>query len=187
MQEQIARNWWVLLIRGLAGVLFGLAAFLWPMLTLGVLIAFFGVYALIDGCASVVLALRRRNRDESWWAMLIRGILGILVGVLAFVMPGITAVSLVLLIGAWAILSGAFEIAAAIRLRRVIQNEWLLGLSGTLSLLLGIYLLLFPAAGALALVWWIGAFAFAAGVLLIALAFRVRNLGREAPRQRAAA
>jgi len=131
----------------------------------------------VNGVLALVHAFSAPKGYPRFGALIFTGIISIAAGVLAFVWPGITALSLVLLIAAWAIVNGLFEIATAIRLRRVIEHEWLLVLAGILSVLLGIVILLQPGAGALALVWWIGGFAIAFGVLLVALAFRVRRAG----------
>jgi uncharacterized membrane protein HdeD (DUF308 family) len=175
MMQAVARNWWALVLRGVAGVLFGLAAFFWPGVTLVVLVAMFGAYALVDGIFNVVAAIRSADSDR-WWALLIAGILGIVAGVWTFFWPDVTALALLYLIAAWAVVTGILEIVAAIRLRREIEGEWMLVLSGFLSVLFGLYIAFVPGAGALAIVWIIGAYALVSGVLLIALGFRLRSL-----------
>ncbi len=173
----LAHNWWMLALRGLVAILFGVLAFVLPGMTLLTLVFLFGGYAIVNGVLALVHAFSAPKGYPRFGALIFTGILSIAAGVLAFVWPGITALSLVLLIAAWAIVNGVFEIATAIRLRRVIAHEWLLVLAGVLSVLLGIVIMLQPGAGALALVWWIGGFAIAFGVLLVALAFRVRRAG----------
>lgn len=172
----LAQNWWAIVLRGVFAVLFGLAAFLWPGLTLTVLVLLYGAYALIDGVLAVIWSLARRRAGPFPWGVLLAGLAGILVGVVTFFWPGLTALALLYLIAAWAIVRGVFEIIAAIALRREIDNEWLLGLSGALSVLLGVVLIVAPGAGALALVWWIGAFAIVVGVLTMLLGFRLKGL-----------
>lgn len=167
-------NWWLLALRGLVAVLFGLLAFMWPGATLITLVWLFGAFALVNGILSLVLATKTKGYPKVG-SLILSGLLGILAGFLAFVMPGITALGLLILIAAWAIVTGVMELVAAVRLRKIIKNEWLLVLAGIASLVFGILLLLQPAAGALVLIWWIGAWALLFGILLMTLAFRMRN------------
>src|SRR5215813_9243816 len=138
----LARNWWALVLRGVCAVLFGVAAFAWPGLTLVVLIFVYGAYALIDGLFAVIAAVA-----------------AIAVGVLTIALPGLTALALLYLIAAWAIMRGVFEVVAAVHLRKEIDHEWLLALSGVLAILLGLFLVISPKSGALALLWAIAAIA----------------------------
>jgi uncharacterized membrane protein HdeD (DUF308 family) len=169
-----AYSWWLLALRGLLGIAFGIAALAWPGLTLIVLVALFGAYALIDGLVAILSVLRHQERGR-WLVVLVEGLLGVAAGVVAFTVPGITAVALVLVIGAWAVLTGIMEIAAAIRLRREMENEWLLGLAGILSLVFGAAVIVFPGAGAIALVTLIGAYSIVFGVLMLLLGLQLRN------------
>jgi len=171
----LAHNWWAVLLRGIAGILFGVATFFAPAISLAVLVLLFGAYAFVDGVLTLISALRDRTSNERWWVLLLEGLIGIIAGVVTFVWPGITALALLYVIAAWALITGALEIAAAIRLRKVIDHEWLLVLSGVISIGLGILLAMFPGAGALAVVLWIGAYALVFGVLLVALGFRLRS------------
>jgi uncharacterized membrane protein HdeD (DUF308 family) len=172
----LARNWWALVLRGLAAILFGVLAFAWPGITLFVLVLFFGAYMLVDGIFAIVAAVRAAGEEDRWWLLLVQGILGVLAGLVAIFWPGLTALALLYFIAAWAIVTGIMEIVAAIRLRREIEGEWALALSGALSVLFGVLLVVLPApAGLLSLVWLIGAYAVATGVLLLILAFRVRS------------
>lgn len=155
--------------------MFGLAAFFLPGITLTVLILLFGAFALVDGVFAIVAAVRTRRRNERWWLLLAEGVLGVLAGIVAFIWPGLTALALLYLVAAWAIITGILEIVAAIRLRQEIVGEWALILSGVLSVIFGVLLAVLPGVGILALLWLIGAYAVAFGVLLIILAFRVRN------------
>jgi uncharacterized membrane protein HdeD (DUF308 family) len=168
----LARYWWVMALRGLLAVLFGLAAFFWPGITLVALVFLFGAYALVDGVLAIVSAFR----GGEWWPLLLEGVIGIAAGVAAFVWPGITALALLYVIAVWAIVTGVLEVVAAIRLRREIENEWLLGLGGALSILLGVIMVAVPGAGALGLVWAIGAYALLFGAMLIVLGFRLRGM-----------
>jgi len=171
----LAHNWWIVVLRGVLAVLFGIMCFAWPGITLASLVILYGAYALVDGVFALVSAFLGRPRAESWWALLIEGLAGIAVGIMTFAWPGITALVLLFLIAAWAIVTGVFEIVEAIRLRREIQGEWLLALSGLLSVLFGVALVVRPGAGALAVIWLIGAYSIAFGVLFIALGFRLRS------------
>jgi uncharacterized membrane protein HdeD (DUF308 family) len=176
--DTLYRNWWVVLLRGVAGIAFGILTFMAPAISLAVLVLLWGAYALVDGVLALLTAIRRRGQIDRWWLLLLEGIVGIAAGVLTLAWPGITAIALLYVIAAWALLTGAIEIAAAIRLRKVITNEWLLAFSGIASLGLGILLVLFPGPGALAVVLWIGAYALVFGALLVALGLRLRSLGR---------
>jgi uncharacterized membrane protein HdeD (DUF308 family) len=175
----LARNWWVLALRGVLAIIFGVLALIWPGLTLFVLIALFGAYALVDGIFAVIAGIASYGRNERWWAVLLEGIAGIILGVLTFFYPGITALVLVYFIAAWALITGIFEIVAAIRLRKEIEGEWMMVLSGIVSIIFGLFLVVAPGAGALGLTWVIGAYAIAFGILLIILAFRLRSLPRD--------
>lgn len=178
MLDALSRNWWALAIRGIVAVLFGILAFVWPQLTLATLVLLFGAYILADGIFAVVHGVQSHGESQRWWAVLLEGIAGIIIGVVAFLYPGITALALLSLIAAWAIITGILEIVAAIQLRRVIEGEWLMVLSGILSIAFGVLLFLYPGAGAVGLIWLIGGYAIVFGVLLLMLAFRLR--GRQA-------
>ncbi|MBX6331412.1 MAG: DUF308 domain-containing protein, partial [Gemmatimonadaceae bacterium] len=172
-----ARNWWVVALRGVAGVLFGIFTFFAPGISIAALVLLFGAYALVDGVLAIASAFRRRGIGR-WWVLLLEGVVDVAAAVVTFVWPAITALALLYVIAVWALLTGILEIAAAIRLRRVITGEWLLVLSGVLSLVLGVLLIAFPSAGAVAVVVWIGAYALVFGLLLIVLGFRLRAWAR---------
>jgi uncharacterized membrane protein HdeD (DUF308 family) len=177
--DSLARNWWAVVLRGLAGMAFGLVTFFAPGISLAALVLVFGAYAFADGVLAIISAIRRdRSAGERWWLLLLEGIAGIAAGVVTLLWPGITAVVLLYLIAAWALVTGVLEIFAAVKLRKAITGEWLLVLSGILSVALGVLLVLFPGPGALALVIWIGAYAFVFGALLLALGLRLRALRR---------
>jgi uncharacterized membrane protein HdeD (DUF308 family) len=184
MLRTLAQNWWAIVLRGVCAVLFGVGAFVWPGITLAVLILLYGAYALIEGVLAVAWALVGRRAGPFPWGVFLAGLAGVAVGVVTFFYPGLTALALLYLIAAWAIVRGVFEIIAAIHLRKELENEWLLGLSGLLSVVLGVFLVMAPGAGALAVLWWIGAFSIVFGVLTIFLGFRLKSVNdRLAPRR----
>jgi uncharacterized membrane protein HdeD (DUF308 family) len=169
-------HWWALALRGAIAILFGLAALLRPGIALQALILLFGAYVLVDGVFSVVGVFGGTRGGTPRWLLLVEGVAGILAGLIAFVFPILTAVFLLYLIAAWAIVTGIAEIATAIRLRKEIQGEWALIVGGILSVLFGVLLgVVGPFAGILSLIWLIGAYAIAFGVLLLVTAFRVRG------------
>lgn len=170
LSAEITNRWWVVALRGVAGILLGIAAFVWPGKTLLVLVILFGAYLLVDGVLSLAAGGMARS-----WLLLVIGAVSVIAGILTLVWPGITALVLVFLAGARAIVDGIFELITAFRMRRVIENEWLLILVGALSVIFGVLVFFFPGAGLLALVYLIGAYAFLTGVLLIALALRLRG------------
>jgi uncharacterized membrane protein HdeD (DUF308 family) len=176
MKHLLASNWDMFLVRGILAILFGIATLVMPGITLIVLVVLFGGYALLDGVVLSILSIKDRKYHPDWWLMLLTGLVGIGAGVVTFVWPGITAISLFYVIVAWAIVGGIFEVAYALRFRKVIEGEWLLVLSGILSVVFGVLLIAQPVAGALTVLWLIGVYAIADGVTLVALAFRLRNL-----------
>ncbi len=180
MLTLVARKWWVLLLNGLCAIAFGLMAFAWPGVTVVALVILFGAYCLADGITAVTASLGRDEKGKSWGQMLFIGIISIAAGITAPVWPGMTAVVLLMIIAFWAIVRGFIEIIAAIELRKVIQNEWLLILAGAASVLFGVVLIARPGVGALALIWVIGVFAMLRGFLLVALAFKLRGHHRHA-------
>jgi uncharacterized membrane protein HdeD (DUF308 family) len=179
MNELLIKSWWMLVLRGVAGIAFGILAVVWPGVTLLVLVALFAAYALVSGFAAAAGAIRSRSSDRKWWLLLLLGIVSIVAGIWAIVAPGLTALALVLLMGANALITGVLDIAVAIRLRKIIEREWLLLLAGAVSIVFGVLVLLFPTAGALALVMIVSFYAMLSGVLLLALGLRMRRLGRE--------
>jgi len=171
----LARHWWVFLIRGLVAIVFGLFGFFYPGATLFTLVLFYGAYALVDGVFAIVSAVRGKEGMRPRWWLAVVGVLGIVAGLVTYLMPGLTTLVLLTVIGVWALLYGITEIVGAIRLRKEIDNEWLLLMHGALAVLFGLMTLFRPGAGALALIWLIASFALASGVLLIALAFRLKS------------
>ena len=177
MVTTLAQNWWTLVLRGVAAVIFGILAYVWPGITFTVLVLFFGAYALWDGVFALIAAFR--TQAERRWPLVLEGLVGIAAGVLTFIWPGAATLALLIIIGAWAFVTGIFEIVAAIRLREEIEGEWLLLVSGLLSVLFGIAIAIWPAAGLVAVTWLIGAYSIVFGILLIVLGFRLRNWGKQ--------
>ncbi|MEJ2286392.1 MAG: HdeD family acid-resistance protein [Desulfobacterales bacterium] len=176
MLDLIAKYWWTFVIRGLLAIAFGLIALVWPGITLIVLVFLFGFYAILEGILSIIAAVINRGM-RSWWVLLLEGLASLIVGCAAFIWPGLTAVVLLIFIAIWAILTGLLEIWAAVQLRKEIRGEWILALTGIISILIGIILFTNPGAGALAVVWMIGIYAAIFGALLIFLGVKFRKLG----------
>lgn len=176
MLMMVTRNWWVVALRGAIAILFGILALVWPGAALATLVLFFGAFAFADGILAIWAAFDMRRQHRMWGPLLLEGITGIVLGLLVFLWPAMTAVILILFVAAWAFVTGVFEIAAAISLRKEIEGEWALGLSGVLSIGLGVLLALWPGAGLLALIVVIGVYAIVFGVVMVALAFRLRRL-----------
>jgi uncharacterized membrane protein HdeD (DUF308 family) len=165
-----------LLVRGILGVLVGLAALLWPGITLAALVVVFAAYALLDGIANLITGFLRSRTHQRAWPFFVHGLVGVAAAALAFFYPRLTAFTLVLFVAAWAIVTGAMQIAGAIRFRHEITGEWLLVVSGALSIAFGLLVFIFPGAGALTIAWMFGAFAASTGIVLIALAIRLRSV-----------
>jgi len=178
----LARNWWALALRGLVSIVFGVIAFAVPGPTLSALLLLFAVYAFVDGIFAIVAAVRAAERHERWWPMLIEGVAGILLAVVTFIRPAVTLIFLVSMVSAWAIVTGVMKVVVAIRLRRHIQGELVHVLNGVISVLFGLFLLLIPGIGLLAIVWWIAGYAVFRGLLLCALSYRLWRHHRRAVR-----
>lgn len=164
MLSTIMQRWWILLLRGISATVFGVLAIVWPGITLLTLVIIYGVVALIDGIAGIALGIRGGVNGRTWWEMILLGLLGVIAGAVTFLWPGLTAVVLLVVIAMWAIIRGILEIIGAITLHKIIQGEWLLILSGVLSIGFGVLLLIQPAAGALAVMWLIGIYMIASGI-----------------------
>lgn len=172
----MARNWWILLLRGVAAILFGISAFVWPGLTLSVLVILLGAYLLFDGVIGTIDAIRYREDKDNWVFWLLDGIIGIIAGGLMLFLPGASALVLLILIASWAIVGGVLRIIVAFQLRKKIDGEWLMAASGVLSILFGILLIAVPNAGLVSIAWLIGFWALILGVVFVMLAFRLRKL-----------
>jgi uncharacterized membrane protein HdeD (DUF308 family) len=178
MLDVMCRKWWVLLVRGLAAIALGICTIVWPGITLLALAFLFGAFSLIDGVVSIMLGIRGEADGTVWWTMIALGLLAAIAGIVAFAWPGLTLLVLVTIIGISAIVRGIFEIMAAVRLRKVLDDEWILGLSGAMSILFGGMILWRPDVGLLAIALLIGAYMMALGVLAVALSLRLRRMGR---------
>lgn len=174
MIDVLARNWWALLIRGIAAIVFGIAAFVWPGLAGFALVVLFGAYAFVDGIFALVSAIRAAESHQRWWPLALEGIVGIVIAAVVFFDWQIAATALYFTIAAWAVVTGIFEIVAAIELRKAIAGEWLLALGGVLSILFGVLMVVFPAAGVLSVIWLIAFYALLFGAAMIALSLRLR-------------
>jgi len=186
--ERIAKamtdQWWLVILRGVLAVLFGVSAWIWPGLTILTLVILFGAYALVGGVMNLGAAFAQRRMGSSPWPFVFQGVLGIAVGIVVAVWPDISALSLLYVIAAWAFVAGVFEVVTAVALRKMIENEWLLGLSGAVALLFGVGIAVYPGIGTLLLLSAIAAYAIIAGIMQVVLGLRLRRLN--AARQQAA-
>jgi uncharacterized membrane protein HdeD (DUF308 family) len=176
--RELSRNWGWIALRGVAAIVFGALTFVWPQVTLLTLTFLWGAYAIADGVMSLLAGFQMKDGGKPTWTLVIVGVLGIVAGIVAFLMPGITALALLMLIAAWAIATGILQVIAAVRFRKEIDNEWWLILAGVVSVLFGVAMIARPGAGALAVVYVIGAYAILFGALLLALALRLRGVGQ---------
>ena len=172
-------NWWALAQRGLAGIAIGQVAFTWPGVTIASIVMLFGIYALMDGAFAIIAAMRGVREHDRWGWMLVEGIAGVLAGLIALFMPAIGALALVWIIAFWAMVTGALEIGAAVRLRKIMEGEWMLMIAGVLSLALGFLIVSRPGVGIAVIATWIGVYALVVGVVTLVLAFRVRKWAHE--------
>ena len=172
--EVLAKDWWLLALRGLLGVIFGIVALVLPVTTILALVLLFSAYMLVDGGFALYTAVRAMRRRDSWGMPLIHGIANIAAGAIAFLWPGITVLAFVLLLAAWSIVSGCLMIAAAYNVEGRHGRGWL-AFGGVVSLLYGVLMILAPLLGAVVLTWWLGAYSLVFGVALIVLAFRLRS------------
>jgi uncharacterized membrane protein HdeD (DUF308 family) len=175
----VQRSWWLFLLRGIAAIGFGIMAFAWPALTLGALVVLFGAYVLVDAVFGLVDALRTRTTGSRIWPVVLESVLGIIVGLLTLLMPGVSALVLLMFVAAWAIVGGLLRIVLAFQIRKEITGEWILIVGGVLSILFGTLLIVLPQVGIVTLAWVIGIYAIAFGFLFVVLAVRLRRLGQD--------
>jgi uncharacterized membrane protein HdeD (DUF308 family) len=166
-------HWWAFALRGVAAIVFGVLAWAWPGLTIATLVLLFGAFAIVNGVMAIISAFRTHDHV---WLLVVEGVLGILAGIVAFAWPGITALTLLFFIAGWAIITGIFEVVAAVRLRQVVEHEWMWIVGGVLSVIFGILLFAQPGSGALAVVWLIGLYAILFGIAMFVVAWRVYEL-----------
>lgn len=173
--EKLSRNWWAVALRGLSAVIFGVIAIAWPGPTIGAFVLLFGFFALLDGLLATMAAFAGGS-GQPWWALILRGVASFAAAAVAFFFPVLTAVALLYVIAFWAIVTGVMEITVALRLRKEISGEFFLALAGVLSILFGCFLIARPGAGALAVTKIIGCYAIVAGIMVMALGFRLKGL-----------
>lgn len=174
MLHALARNWWALLIRGIAAVIFGILAFVWPGATVFALVILFGAYAFVDGIFALISAVRAAEAKQRWWAFALEGIVGLIIAAIVVFHPGIAALALYFTIAIWAIITGILEIVAAVQMRQLIQNEFWLILGGILSIIFGVLLYIFPQYGFRTVILLIGFYAILFGIVMIVFSFRLR-------------
>jgi uncharacterized membrane protein HdeD (DUF308 family) len=172
--QMLAQNWWVIALRGVLALIFGVIAILLPGATIAGLVLVFAAYMLVDGVFAIISGARAARRHERWGLLIFEGIIDLLAAGIALAWPLITVISIIYLIGAWAIVSGAMMFAAAFRLR-LEHGRWWLAFSGLVSVIWGFLLLVWPIVGAIVLAWWMGVYALVFGVSLLVLAFRLRR------------
>lgn len=175
MVHVLARNWWALLIRGIAAVIFGILAFAMPGITWYVVCILFGAYAFVDGIFAIVSAVRAAQAHERWWPFVLEGIVGLAIGAVTFYDVRITIFAVYFTIAVWAFVTGILEIAAGVQLRKAIANEWLLILAGVASIVFGVFMFWHPIAAAVSIIWIVATYAVFFGIVMIALAFRLRS------------
>jgi len=180
MKKYLAKYWWVFLLRGLFSVIFGVLAFVMPGLTIATLVIVWGAYALVDGIFALYASATGGTKPGDHWLVGLQGLIGLAAGVITLIMPGVTALGLLIAIAAYSLVVGVLQIAAAIKLREEIEGEFWLGLSGLVSILFGMFVIARPGEGALAVIWIIGGYAIIFGVFLISFAFRIKGHGQTA-------
>jgi uncharacterized membrane protein HdeD (DUF308 family) len=178
MLSTVCKRWWVLMARGLAAIALGICAIVWPGISLLSLVFVFGTFTIIDGIAAIVLGFRGEADGTVWWTMVTLGVLALAAGITAFAWPGLTLLILATIIAISAIVRGTFEIYAAIALRKELDDEWILGLSGLMSVIFGGLIMFRPNAGLIAITLLIGAYMLALGIFAVALSLRLRMMGR---------
>jgi uncharacterized membrane protein HdeD (DUF308 family) len=174
MSSLLAQNWWAVALRGAFAIVFALIAFFSPGATILSLVLFFSAYMLVDGVFGIVSGIRAASNNQRWGLLVLEGILNILVGIVAFVMPGLTVLFFVTLMAVWSLITGILMIVAAFKLNPDFGRGWLI-FSGIVSVLFGIALLIAPLIGAVVLTWWLGAYALVFGIGLLVLAFKLKG------------
>jgi uncharacterized membrane protein HdeD (DUF308 family) len=181
----LARNWWAIAIRGVLGIAVGAIALVLPAATILALVLLFAAYMLIDGVFAIIAAVRAARQHDRWGLLVLEGLADIVAGAIAVLWPAITVIAFVLLIAAWALVSGMLMLMAAFRLN-IDHGRWWLAFGGAASIIFGVLLLVAPLIGALVLTWWFGAYALIFGITLLVLAFRLKARHDERPQAAAA-
>lgn len=181
MESELVQNWWLVALRGVLAIVFGLLAFLWPGLLWLTVVYLFAAYAFLDGGMAIAAVIRNRDAGRHRWALLLEGVVGIAAGILALAWPGITELVLLYMMAGWSIATGVLEIVASVWLQRYLKGGWLLAISGVLSIVFGMLLALMPVVGLIVVAWWAAAYWIAFGALLLVLAFRLRSHSDTAP------
>lgn len=180
MKQYLAKYWWIFLLRGIFSIIFGFLAFVMPGLTIATLVIIWGAYALVDGVFSLWASATGGTKPGDHWLVGLQGLIGLAAGIITLIMPGVTALGLLIAIAAYSLVVGVLQIAAAIKLRQEIEGEFWLGLSGVISILFGMFIIARPGEGALAVIWIIGTYALIFGVFLVSFAFRIKGRGQTA-------
>ena len=167
--------WWLLALRGLFAILFGIVILAWPALTIEILVIIYGVFALVGGILSMIIGLFSIGKNSNWWLMFLEGVLGFIVGGIVLKWPAMSLLLLIIIIALWAIISGIAQIITAFFVRQQIKNEWLMALSGLISLLFGLLLFSWPISGIIVLSWLIGFYALLLGIFLIVFGFQIKT------------
>jgi uncharacterized membrane protein HdeD (DUF308 family) len=174
MSALLAQNWWAIALRGVFAIIFGIIALLMPGATMLALVLLFAAYLLVDGIFAIIAAVRAARRQERWGWLIFEGLVDLVTGGIAAVWPLITIVAFALLMGAWAIVTGALLLGASYRLN-IPHGRWLMALAGAISVIWGVLLIIWPLIGALVLTWWMAAYALIFGVAMLVLALRLRG------------
>ncbi len=178
MIELFTKNWWTFTLRGLLAIAFGILALVWPGATIAVLAIFLGIYLLLGGIFAVVAGLATSGKNSRWWTLVLEGLAGIILGLVALFFPGLTEEIIVFMVAIWAVVVGFLEISSAFQIRHEIANEVIMIISGLLAVIMGILLFVFPIGGVVSIVWIIGVFSIAFGIALILLSLRMRRTWR---------
>ncbi len=168
-------NWWALGLRSGAAIVLGIIALTWPGATLRAMVTLFGIFVIVDGVLAIVASVRGLKADERWLPMLFKGLVGLVAGGIAILWPGIGALAVVYLVAGWALATGILEIVAGVKLRKVMDHEWMPILAGVLSILLAVMVAAYPGTGMVLLVWWLGAYAIAYGVVSLIATVHVKK------------
>jgi uncharacterized membrane protein HdeD (DUF308 family) len=175
MLDALARNWWAIVLRGVAALVFGIVALFVPVAAFWAFVMLFAAFALVNGALAIVASVWAAQAHERWGQLLVSGIFGVSIAIITWFYPALAALTLLYVIAAWAIVTGVLELVAAFELRKHLEGEFWWMLAGIISIFFGILLVWRPLAGAVALVWWVAIYALVVGAALIGLGFRLRE------------